>query len=115
MVAVLDAFDASGDDDYQVTLDEGDTAAFTAALDSYSPDMETDGVGRVDRVTAGNIRPGSSTYGALWERDELEAAIYALRAYALNGESDSDTADKDVDRAWSLLSYIAETLGVEFV
>jgi len=113
MAAVLAAFDASGDDTYAVSLCATDVAALVGALDAYvlssAEDWSRAHAAHVRRAAAGRDR-----YEAQWTRELFAAVISALRAY-WEATPDGDYDGSTHDNAGSLLSGIAETLGVEFV
>lgn len=146
MAAVLAAFDASGDDTYDTTMQYWGTdmralvvaLANAAAANSFEHATTArlllrgiaEGLGwspadalvlvseyniaAVVREMSVRAQEAAGVYCGAWNRAELTAVSYSLRLlWEATPEDDSDGSV--YDNAGSLLSGIAQSLGIEFV
>lgn len=135
IAAVLAAFDASGDDTYDMTAMawSDDMTALVFSLAEHASNHPNTPDARIARelltgigdmvdvespddcgVILSALEHSDRRYHGAWEREEFAVVVHALRGHwdnAPEGDDDGSTHDN----AGSMLSSIAETLGIEFV
>lgn len=145
MAAVLAAFDASGDDTYAITArcyGEDFRALVVAVSTAVSCDPARRDVGLTllrGMAEAAGYAPADAlilvserntgavahavleravwfagTYVGAWDREQFDYVTASLR-WMVDNASEGDSDGSVFDNAGSLLSRIAETLGIEFI